>query len=408
MSYFIINPSNLSPEMQLLLVLSMASMHEEDYERVRMLTTSPIDWEAFITLVDRHRVIPKVYRNLNGLDGNGVPEQIRRSLQNRFERNAKRSLALTAELVRLIKLLKKNGISVVPLKGPVLALQVYGDLGMRHAGDLDLLVAPEHIGQAEQLIRQEGYQSMHPDFSLSPRQQKVYTRQQHHFVYYQDNRKISMELHWRWNSNPYLFQLDMDYVWERGQTIDIAGTRMVTLPVEDLLLYLCTHGAKHAWFRIFWLCDVAELMHRNQSIDWAQMMKRAAELAVQRPLAQALVLSNLLLESPLPDLFRDYLERDRGAKSLVNVALRIIMQPTVLPSRPFTSGYILSKLHNFSLNRDFKYKLLVFQGQICTIPYDWQTVPLPDILFPLYYVLRPFMWFWRIYIQGIMKRLHIG
>lgn len=394
--------------MRLLLACSRISMRDEDSERVRMLTSGPIDWEAFITLVDRHRVIPMVYRNLSGLNGNGVPEQIRHRLKDRFKRNTQRSLALTGTLVHLVKLLKQNGIPVFPLKGPVLALQVYGDLGMRHAGDLDILIAPEHIGQAEHLIRQEGYRSMHPDFSLSPRQQKVYIRQQQHFVYYRDDRQIRVELHWRGNSNPYLFPLDMDYVWERGRFVDIAGARMATLPIEDLLLYLCTHGAKHAWFRLFWLCDVAELLRTNPTIDWAQMMERASELRIQRPLAQALVLSNLLLESPLPDLFRGYLERDRGAKSLVNMALRIITQPADPPYRPFTSGYILSKLHDFSLNRDFKYKLLVFQRQICTIPYDWQTVPLPDFMFPLYYVLRPFIWFWRVYIQGIMKRLHIG
>ena len=393
--------------MRLLLVCSRVSLCEEDYERVGMLASGPIDWETFITLVDRHRVIPKVYRNLKGLKGNGVPEQIRRSLQNRFEGNIRRSLALTAELVRLVKLLKRNGIPVLPLKGPVLALQVYGDLCMRHAGDLDLLVAPEHIRQAQQLIRQEGYRSMRPDFSLSPRQQKVYTRQQKDFVYYRDDRQIIVELHWRWNSNPYLFPLDMDYVWEHGQTIAIAGTQLATLAIEDLLLYLCTHGSIHGWFRLFWLCDVAELLRMNKSLDWAQMMESASELNGQRPLAQALVLSNLLLESPLPNLFQSYLERDRVLQSLINMALRIMTKPTKPSDRPFTFIYILRKLHYFRLNRDFRYKLLVFQRQIGTIPYDWRTVPLPDFLFPLYYVLRPFIWFWRVYIKGIMKKLRI-
>ena len=392
--------------MRLLLACSRSSMCEEDFERVRVLSSGPIDWEAFILLVDHHRVIPMIYRNLNGLDGNEVPEQIRRRLQNRFERNTQRSLALTAELVRLVKQFERNSIPVVPLKGPVLASHVYSDVGMRYAGDLDLLVTHEHIGQAEHLIHQEGYQRTHPAFSLSPRQQKIFAWQRKDFVYYCDDRQISVELHWRWNMNPYLFPLDIDYVWESRQTIAIVGTRIAIMPIQELLLYLCTHGSIHAWSRLFWLCDVAELLRMNQSLDWAQIMERADKLSVRRPLVQALVLSNLLLESPLPDLFRDYLERDRAVQGLINMALRIMTTPTDLPNRPFTSIYILRKLHIFRLNRDFRYKLLEFQRHISSISEDWQSVPLPDFLFPLYYVLRPFMWFWRFYIKEIRKNLH--
>jgi hypothetical protein len=31
---------------------------------------------------------------------------------------------------------------------------------------------------------------------------------------------------------------------------------------------------------------------------------------------------------------------------------------------------------------------------------DWSLLRLPDVLFPLYFVLRPFLWFWRWFLKG--------
>jgi hypothetical protein len=275
-----------------------------------------------------------------------------------------------------------------------LALQLYGDVALRHAGDLDLLAAPQHVQRAEQLLSLEGYRCGEPDFTLGSRQRIHYMRHLSHFGYYRDDHQITLELHWRWFSNPYLFNLNANVVWERGETLAVAGISAPILPKEDTLLLLCAHGAKHAWFRLFWLRDVAQLLNKNHTIDWERLIARAAKLGVQRSLAQGLVLSNLLLGSQLPAPIRNYSQRDKAVLDLVTMASRLIMEPAGPSYHPFTSAYIFKKFHDLRLQRNSRYKLrCLSMGLTCT--QDWSILRLPDVLFPLYFVLRPFLWFWR-------------
>ena len=56
-----------------------------------------------------------------------------------------------AELVRLVRRFEGAGIRVLPLKGSVLAVQAYEKLELRHAVDLDLLMAEEDLEMLEDL-----------------------------------------------------------------------------------------------------------------------------------------------------------------------------------------------------------------------------------------------------------------
>ena len=51
-----------TPEMRLVLACSRASICEEKSSQMEKLSHGPINWEAFIKLVERHRVYPIVYR----------------------------------------------------------------------------------------------------------------------------------------------------------------------------------------------------------------------------------------------------------------------------------------------------------------------------------------------------------
>ncbi|MEK7856765.1 MAG: nucleotidyltransferase family protein, partial [Acidobacteriota bacterium] len=46
---------------------------------------------------------------------------------------------------------------ILPFKGPLLALQAYGDISMRRFGDLDVLVKPKHFKAAVDLLSANGF-----------------------------------------------------------------------------------------------------------------------------------------------------------------------------------------------------------------------------------------------------------
>lgn len=66
-------------------------------------------------------------------------------------------LGLEATTARLAAALDAAGIRCLPLKGPLLATEAHGDLGMRETFDIDLLVPAERIEDAVAVLRERGY-----------------------------------------------------------------------------------------------------------------------------------------------------------------------------------------------------------------------------------------------------------
>ncbi len=385
--------SDLSPEMRLLLACARTSVSEEDKRRIRILSREPIDWESFLQMVDRHRLIPMVYRTLTACDDHGFPESVHRILHECCHQNIQRVLGYAAELVRLVKLFDSNGLPVMPLKGPALALQVYGDLGWRTMRDLDLLVFPAQVERAERLLLEAGYKRLFPDFSLSRRQQDVLLQYAgSHFSYRHVERALIVELHWLpWIA---IDRWEMERIWSGAQSTVISGISVKTLSPEDTVITLCIHGGQHAWFRLFWLCDLAEFLHKDHAVNWGDLVARATKLGVQRSLAQGLVLAHLLLGTALPDPVRSCAEGDRAMPGLVEEAIR----RQKLPENYYVANVAKKCLHLvylLKLESDLRHRFGILKKYSLISATDWRRFPLPDALFPLYYVLRPFFWLVR-------------
>lgn len=180
----------------------------------------------------------------------------------------------------------------------------------------------------------------------------------------------------------------------------LAGTNVATFSIEDTILFLCVHGGVHAWFRLFWLNDLARLLLKYQTVDWTTLMEHAARLDIQRMAAEGLILSNRLFDSSLPEPVRVYAEEDKGAYDLAGMSLYLMKHAGGPSPRPFTHAYAYSKIHGFGLRSDPRYKLAFCLNLIGAKYGDWDTFPLPDAFFSLYYVIRPFFWFFRWYVRG--------
>jgi hypothetical protein len=72
------------------------------------------------------------------------------------------------------------------------------------------------------------------------------------------------------------------------------------LAPEDLLIVLCVHGSKHVWESLKWVCDVAELLHSHQHLDWSRIFSSASTWRCRRMVYMGLSLAHLVLDAPLP------------------------------------------------------------------------------------------------------------
>jgi hypothetical protein len=112
---------------------------------------------------------------------------------------------------------------------------------------------------------------------------------------------VRVDLQWRLVDPCFSFPLDDERLWEGMRSVSLAGAAVRSFAPEVLLLMLCAHGAKHAWQRLLWVCDVAELIRAHPAIDWEKAKDHASAAGGRRMLALGLCLARELLETPLPD-----------------------------------------------------------------------------------------------------------
>jgi hypothetical protein len=386
--------TDFSPEIRLLLYCLQHSPDEIDSLGVKQLYTSGINWDIFIELIDKHRVAPNIYRKIQKLKNGILPEHIYEVLKIRYQKDLANALNITAELVRLTTLFNQNNIPVISVKGPVLAVLLHGDCGARSYGDLDFLIPIAYYEKTDWLLRKAGYKNVYFELPLNKNQFAYLSKSIHHFGYTSNERRLSVEIHWRFFDYSRYFTCDFFQLQQTAQKITISGTAVQTLSDQDTHLYLYAHGAIHCWYRLKWLCDVVDFSEKYAPINWDQLIERSIELGMRRALAQGALLAHTLLEMTLNDKVRMLINDEKIIPKLVHNACKVIKQKE---NRTLPTGreWITIKMNILNLKKDSGYKLATILQDLRVSPEDMYTVHLPDKLFFLYYILRPILIIWR-------------
>lgn len=379
----------------------IAAWPVEDRALVRLLRvalgTGPADasacWPAeadetrFLAGMERHRVAPFLHARLPAAAGAGLPERVRAGIAASASGNARRALARTAELARLEQQLAGQGIPVVCVKGPLLARALHGDVGARHAGDLDLLIDEAHAGRADQWLRAAGFRRMQPNFELTPLQHRKYTEVRHEFGYLSADGSLRLEIMWR------LVNQEHFHRGVRGETpaqTALAGRMLAVLPAETAALHLLLHGADHGWFRLFWLLDIALLMQRG-ALDWPRVLARAEAAKLERVFWQGILLAQELLAVPLPA----GLPAPPGTPVIARLVTDAYRHMELAPEAVTTgAAHWWMTGYAWRLQSSWRVRLRALRPRVVN-PADWRTLPLPDRWFALYYVLWPALWLLR-------------
>jgi hypothetical protein len=117
-----------------------------------------LDWSRLAETLHMRKLLPLLGPRLlqlaeEGSAGDGFAAAVDRALVAGRRQGAFLQL-ITA---RVIAMLAQAGIRCAPLKGPLLGEVLYGDLGSRLSSDIDLLVAPDQLAAAVDVVRQLGY-----------------------------------------------------------------------------------------------------------------------------------------------------------------------------------------------------------------------------------------------------------
>ena len=365
--------------------LALGSGTEADRE----FTTQPVDWAAWRRWVERHRVGAFLHHRLSAERRAAFPAEAAAGLRELALDTARRSLARTGELARLAGQFERAGIQLLSVKGPALANRLYGGAGLRHAGDLDLLVAPEAARRADALMRDAGYHRAYPDFELSPLQWQKYLALRHELKFTRGDLGLLAEVQWRLEGLPRLQFADL---WERRVASELAGARLALLPEPENALYLFVHGARHAWSALFWLVDIALLLASIAPAEAEALLASAGELGARRALLQGAALARDLLGASLPAAWEAAIAGTPQVGWLVHEARRRMALSQSQPSRVAE----LFRRTGYALRLPDAGPLQVGSlGPRLLSPVNWKVLPLPDQWFWLYYPAAPLLWVWR-------------
>ncbi len=344
--------------------------------RVRAAAGAVTDWEAALEQAERHGVSALVYWSVSEYAEGLVPAEVLRRLRARFHENAAWNLRLTAELHRVLSRLAQAGVVAVPFKGPAAAWTLYESPALRAMSDLDVLVRPGDAARAVEMLAADGYECPYP------RDLRFY-RMGHELPMVSVAAGVAVDLHWALAPSHLCHGLDMDGVWRRLATVEVAGRTMAALGDQDLTIFLCVHGAKHGWCSLHWLADLARLIERCDT-DWAGLMEQVRERRVSRMVFAGLLLAVDALGAAVPAQAVREMRADAGAAAIATAWRQRLVDGEDGPATMRENMRLQLRLLERAPDR-----MRFLWSQVEPTPADHRSMALPGALFPLYYVYRP-------------------
>jgi hypothetical protein len=382
------------PEHELLLLIARRELDPAECVAMRRLLRTPLDWDYLFATAFNHGLVPLLQKNLAGV-ANLVPGHFLARLKRESVGNSQSVLHLIGKQLKAYRLLKDNGIPVAIFKGAVLAQMAYGEVSLRQAGDIDMLIGREHFAPVKSLLESLGFE-MTP--RLTQAQLASHLRFHCEIQFMRDDWFTVVDLHWGLAPRSFVFNVDADEVMSRLQSISLAGTQVETFCNDDLVLYQSMHGAKHLWRRLEWISSLAELL-RHSNVNWPAVLERAANAHATRMLALGLRLVEKFSNVQVPAHVLTAVDGDGAMRQMAGTIHDRIFDV----SRPIDSTD--TNLYNLKI-MDRKRDALVSAVRALFVPTlsDWEALALPGPLHSLYYAFRPLR-LSTVYTSALWRRL---
>jgi len=275
-----------------------------------------------------HRLLPLVRHNLTaaGVDDADFPRM--RGMHRRawFE-NQRRIHRIAPTLVQL----QDAGVELIVLKGVPLALQYYGDLGLRPMQDVDVLVPFDAYDLALDLLEADGWS----DVLDIPRDRR---RRMYHGAGMTHPDGRSLDLHW---------QLALPFVLPRAEAessddffaaavpLTVGDADVLTLDPADMLLHLIVHGLwSGSAANVRWCADSTTVVrHAGDALDWDRVLDQTVRRDLVIPVSNGVRFIEDVCDAPVPRSVINELARvpvSRRTRRAYTVTMRDPTGPAII------------------------------------------------------------------------------
>jgi len=366
-----------SEELKLLIFLSQDKLSSFFPENL-----NNIDWGEFVDLTIKHRLVSHVLQHSKYLAEN-LPIPIYEKLIDVRLKHSKTSLNYAIHAIRIFQEFKENNIQHMFFKGPLLSLELYNDIGYRNFGDIDVLVKKQDAEKAKDLLEELGFSCVYPKIKLTEKQKEINYSISHHYQFVHPVQPIHIELHWNITNPKSFFGVESHDVISNSINLKVSNYELPYISKIENIVFQAAHGSIHQWYRLFWIKDFSKLLAKVNSDDLRKAYELSQKLKLQNCFVQACILSNLLYKTDVPNF-----ENFDINKNLKKTPLHSISEKDL--SKQGVIGKIKFVFYRIRLKPDFNYYWELIH-RLRTHLTDWELIKLPNKLFFLYYILRPFL-----------------
>lgn len=245
-----------------------------------------------------HGVVSSVYRALAASEHAGAAP-LQQALALLSQTVAAAGLLQAEALTEILSALSRHSIDVMPLKGIHLDVRAYGGPGQRKDGDHDLLVRPDQIIGAVEVLREVGYKPADPARPVSTWRDTVLIHHGPPLVKRSGSMPSWVELHW--HIAPATEGLGLrdparltEMMWRRSRPATLCGVPIREMDPADEVVHLALHAIRHMAqhtrglsLRFSMIEDLYRRIQSLPDLDGAVLqrrMGRLGEVDVQGPL----------------------------------------------------------------------------------------------------------------------------
>lgn len=345
------------------------------------LPTAEAAWEDFIQLAVAQKVGPLTAATLLAQPPAVLPPSVAARLRALQTRGTQRALLQYAELLRVQAHLRTEGIPLLFFKGQLLAQQAYGNLGLRTCFDLDLFVHQADVLRVKPLLAALGYR---PEFTFRPHEEAGLLRSECEYTFIREDGAARIDLQWQPRARYFSFGVPAQALWDRSVNVSLNGFTVATFAMDDLVLYLIAHGAKHTWHRLEQVCALAGVIHRHPGLNWSAIEAAARAAGADRMLLVAVRLVTEHFQAPVPEALVKRAAQDPRTCAL---AEEFTQQWT---STPLPLPLFATLRQHLRLRERWRDRIRhCFWLMVTPTSEDWLARPLPPHLHWAHYLFRP-------------------
>lgn len=301
------------PEHRLLLLLLSPRKDDEAIGEIRTLCGQNLDWQYIVQKAELHSVAGLMAWVIGRLRLESIPSDFSARLQMHYRENVMRNMVLTREMRNMLHLFKAHAIDSIVYKGPLQASEIYGNLGLRHLCDLDLIVRRQDLKKTIDVLLGNGFSLCKPT-TLGEIDRMLEDRSAYECSFVNRTSGAFVEIHWQVLRRHSEMGVDADYIWRHALPVTVGGIETFSFSNEIKFFLSCLHNEKHGWGEFKFLCDIAWMLASPDLVNVEAVMEEARRIDREKTVLKTILLANRLFGVPVSEAVGRRIEADNRLK----------------------------------------------------------------------------------------------